>query len=222
MKQLDTGSAGASPAMSAQRERTSAPAAVADGASALPVIAGLLEYPDSDWPAKVKTALDVDVTSDFCRAVEFISLSELQELYARTFDLNPACALEVGYHLFGENYKRGEFLANLRETEAPFDIGQANQLPDYLPVLLRLLTKLDEEDLRLSLITQCLIPALEKMLGTFRDGANPYSSLLAAVRQTLQSEAGTPRTEPLPNPVHRRASLPVVNANFMAASPELF
>ena len=55
--------------------------------------------------------------------------------HTRTFDLNPVCTLEVGYHLFCENYKRGEFLANLRATEAPFELGQEFQLPDYLPVL---------------------------------------------------------------------------------------
>ena len=104
-----------------------------------------------------------------------------RKLYTRTFDLSPVCALDIGYHLFGENYKRGVFLANLRETEAPFDLGQEHQLPDYLPVLLRLLTKLDDEELRGALIVDCMIPALEKMLKTLSEGENPYRHLIAAV-----------------------------------------
>ena len=112
-RRLNAGSAGVSPAISAKRELSDAPVGTfADGASALPAIADLLDYPGSDWPGKMSVC--ADAANDFCRVVEKVSLSDLQELYTRTFDLNPVCALEVGYHLFGENYKRGEFLANLR------------------------------------------------------------------------------------------------------------
>lgn len=206
-RRLNAGSAGVSPAISAKRELSDAPVGTfADGASALPAIADLLDYPGSDWPGKMSVC--ADAANDFCRVVEKVSLSDLQELYTRTFDLNPVCALEVGYHLFGENYKRGEFLANLRETEAPFDLGQQNQLPDYLPVLLRLLTKLDDVELRSSLIGECLIPALDKMLRPLKESDNPYRFLLEAVRATLQTEVPLVTTE-----VRRfnlRANLPVL------------
>jgi nitrate reductase delta subunit len=148
----------------------------------------LIEYPDTNWNSKVAAGTADDVLSEFRSRIATLSLSEAQELYTRTFDLNPVCALEIGYHLFGENYKRGEFLANLRETEAPFDLGQENQLPDYLPVLLRLLIKLNDEDLRNSLISECLIPALDKMLTSLKESDNPYRFLLEAFRTTLQSE----------------------------------
>src|SRR6516225_9717752 len=153
-------------------------------------LGALLEYPENNWAARFELTTRVDdyALREFATGAEGMTLTDLQELYARTFDLNPACALEVGYHLFGENYKRGEFLANLRATEAPFELGQAQQLPDYLPVLLRLLPKLEDQELRSSLITECLIPAIEKMLGTFKDAANPYRSLLETLRIKLQGE----------------------------------
>src|SRR5262252_5095995 len=189
MKQTNAGSVDVSSAVSAQGATPDAlRGASADGTSALPAVADLLEYPGFDWETQNQTRLDHDLANDFVRAVENLSLSELQELYTRTFDLNPACALEVGYHLFGENYKRGEFLANLRETEAPFDLGQARQLPDYLPVLLRLLPKLQDQELRASLIAECLIPAIEKMLTTFKDAGNPYRLLLESVITLLSAE----------------------------------
>src|SRR5215831_3801063 len=141
-------------------------------------LAALLEYPGSNWDSAMADCASFDLLDEFRSGVAAQSLSGLQELYTRTFDLNPACALEVGYHLFGENYKRGEFLAHLRETEAPFDLGQSQQLPDYLPVLLRLLPRLEDEELRGSLITECLIPGIEKMLASFKDGDNAYRSLL--------------------------------------------
>src|SRR5215467_5604666 len=136
-------------------------------------LANLLEYPETTWDSKLADCPGDDLLTEFRAGVAALSLSHLQELYARTFDLNPACALEVGYHLFGENYKRGEFLANLRETEAPFELGQAQQLPDYLPVLLRLLPKLDDLELRSSLIVECLIPAIEKMFTPLKETDNP-------------------------------------------------
>jgi nitrate reductase molybdenum cofactor assembly chaperone NarJ/NarW len=187
------------------------------------ILAALLEYPQAHSALCFETAntADADDLREFALGIEPLTLSEVQELYTRTFDLNPACALEVGYHLFGENYKRGEFLAHLREIEAPFDLGQENQLPDYLPVLLRLLSNLDD-DLRSSLISECLVPAVEKMLTTFKDATNPYRSLLEVVRKRLQTEPGAQRTETLPTSFHMRASLPVVNASFMEAKPELF
>jgi nitrate reductase molybdenum cofactor assembly chaperone len=151
--------------------------------------------------------------AEFRASVAGLSLNELQELYTRTFDLSPVCALDIGYHLFGENYKRGVFLANLRETEAPFDLGQERQLPDYLPVLLRLLTKLDDEELRSALIVDCMIPALEKMLKTLSEAENPYRHLIAAVRSVLKSEAGAyPATI-------QRAHLPILQAASFSAEP---
>lgn len=180
-------------------------------------LADLLEYPVEDWrfrrgdpSALPKTATNDSLRSAFAlfaSDTEKLSLSDLQELYTRTFDLSPVCALEIGYHLFGENYKRGVFLANLRETEAPFELGQEQQLPDYLPVLLRLLTKLDEEELRNALIVDCIIPALQKMLKNLSEGENPYRHLIAAVTTALKAEAGG-----FPA-IIQRAHLPIIQAS---------
>lgn len=177
------------------------------------LISDLLEYPHTNWPARLESARALlrESAEDnrFVEAIEKLHLNDLQELYTRTFDLNPVCALEVGYHLFGENYKRGEFLANLRETEAPFELGQQNQLPDYLPVLLRLLDKLEDEELRESLIAECLIPAIDKMLAALKDSENPYRSLLEILRTTLQSEV--PVTSVAASRFNPRTNLPVLN-----------
>jgi nitrate reductase delta subunit len=163
----------------------------------LEILARMLEYPVADRPLcfderefllRSEAQPFASYINLFISGIEPLSLSEREELYARTFDLNPACALEIGYHLFGENYKRGVFLANLRETEEPFDLGQRHQLPDYLPVLLRLLTRLDDQELRTALIAECLVPGLERMLKAIAEGENPYRHLLAAVETLLKAE----------------------------------
>ncbi|MEW6208772.1 MAG: hypothetical protein AB1631_10420 [Acidobacteriota bacterium] len=168
-------------------------------------LADLLEYPETGWSARLEAcrrliaAEHADAALDFLRFYRNIApltLSGLQELYTQTFDLNPVCTLEIGYHLFGENYKRGELLANLRETESPYSIGQQNQLPDYLPVLLRLIVRLTDEELCLSLISDCMLPALARMNEEMSKGANPYGDLLKAVRGALIEEA--PESETVP------------------------
>ena len=183
-------------------------------------LADLLDYPVADWQSRCDECKELLTTESesfvsqfslFTSETERLSLSDLQEVYTRTFDLSPVCALDIGYHLFGENYKRGVFLANLRETEAPFDLGQEHQLPDYLPVLLRLLTKLTDEELRSALIVDCMIPALEKMLKTLSEGENPYWHLIAAVNTKLKSEAGAYPT------TIQRAHLPILQAAAFSA-----
>jgi nitrate reductase delta subunit len=182
-------------------------------------LADLLDYPVANWQSRCDECKDSRTSEGescvsqfglFASETERLSLSELQELYTRTFDLNPVCTLDIGYHLFGENYKRGVFLASLRETEAPFDLGQEHQLPDYLPVLLRLLTKLDDQELRASLMVECLLPALSKMHKALGDGENPYRHLVQTVQAVLQSEVGEDFRQSVDRSPVPRASLPVL------------
>jgi nitrate reductase molybdenum cofactor assembly chaperone NarJ/NarW len=162
-------------------------------------LADLLEYPGEDSRARLESTKGLlpihksDLVVQFIlfrRSLRTLSIAELQELYTRTFDLNPVCTLDIGYHLFGENYKRGELLARLRETEADYELGQANQLPDYLPVLLRLLGKLADPEIRHSLIVELLTPAVGKMVQTFGDSDNPYRYLIEVVECGLRNECG--------------------------------
>jgi len=162
------------------------------------MLASSLEYPNEQWHAGLDrcqqclTAEAPDVAAGF---IEFrhklldLPIDRMQEIYTQTFDLNPVCTLDIGYHLFGENYKRGELLAKLRETEEPFELGQANQLPDQLPVLLRLLPKLEDEELRLALISEILIPALIKMTEALSHTDNPYRYLIEMINNSLRREA---------------------------------
>lgn len=161
------------------------------------ILASSLEYPGEDWNTRLErckqwlTIQEPDVAVQFIRfrrKVKELSIDKLQELYTQTFDLNPVCTLDIGYHLFGENYKRGELLAKLRETEAPYELGQANQLPDHLPVLLRLLAKLGDEELRQALIGEILIPALAKMLEALSQTENPYRDLIEVISNALKNE----------------------------------
>ncbi len=164
-------------------------------------VADLLEYPNSEWETNIARSVGAlsegndDITSlfrSFAKHMNRLSDWEREELYVRSFELNPACTLEVGYHIFGETYKRGTFLAHLRREEEGNELGQERQLPDFLPVLLRLLALMDDPELRGTLIETCLIPAIETIVGAFKEKENPYGdllrSLLAALRYDLHLE----------------------------------
>jgi nitrate reductase delta subunit len=181
--------------------------------AALLALADLLEYPGEDWPRRlelIEESLGSEELAEFSRRAESLPLASLQETYTQTFDLNPVAALEIGYHLFGENYKRGLFLAQLRETEAQYALDEPRQLPDYLPVLLRLLTRLDDRELREDLIADCLLPAIGKMKTALRSKENLYAPLVEAVEARLKAE--TPA---------RRAGVSSRELNVLSRAAEL-
>lgn len=157
-------------------------------------LAALLEYPEHDWVDRLDACERTTARAGDAVAGPFLAfrdalalpLDQVQEGYVRTFEMAPDHTLEVGFHLFGESYKRGEFLANLREEEARFDIGQEKQLPDYLPVLLRLIVRLDDDELRRDLLGACVLPAVEKLLATLATKQGPYGALMTCVAGALE------------------------------------
>jgi nitrate reductase assembly molybdenum cofactor insertion protein NarJ len=81
-------------------------------------------------------------------------------------------------------------------------------LPDYLPVLLRLVVRLTDEEIRSSLISECILPALAKMIEELSKSANPYGDLLKSIRGALKFEAPEIQTPALPAGWERAESMP--------------
>ena len=92
---------------------------------------------------------------------------DLQELHTRTFDVQSLTTLDIGYVLFGDDYKRGALLSNLsrEHTQAENDCG--GELADHLPNVLRLIPKLKDQALRDELVRELLVPALMLMIREF-------------------------------------------------------
>jgi nitrate reductase assembly molybdenum cofactor insertion protein NarJ len=108
-----------------------------------------------------------------------------QELYVQTFEFNPACTLEIGWHLFGENYERGEFLVRMREQLRRYGVAETSELPDHLTHLLVLIERM-EHDEAAELAGQFLLPALAKIQDGLKD--NAYGSLIAAIQAKLEAD----------------------------------
>ncbi len=107
---------------------------------------------------------------------------EFEELYTQTFDLNPVCSLEVGWHLFGEEYARGAFLVRMREELRKHGIPEATELPDHLTYALRLVERMAPADAG-EFSARYLVPALDKMLAALEGKGNPYESVLREIRE---------------------------------------
>ncbi len=180
----------------------------ADDALRLERLGALLRYPGEDFSDLLATGRlalaggdpeAADRLERFAQAVEGLELPALQELYTRTFDLDPVCALEVGWHLYGENYDRGRFLVRMRELHAELGIDEAGELPDHLISVLPALARLEPDD-RNELGRRYVVPAVARMLAGLGGTDVPYEHLVRAVDRTLRATLGAPENAPEEDP----------------------
>ena len=125
---------------------------------------------------------------EFRTFLEVTPVEQMEEVYTRTFDLQAICHPYIGYHLFGNGGQRGMFMAGLREHYNASGFSTGNELPDRLSTMLRFIpncTKAEREEL----ISECLVPAVKKMVSGFEDGSNPYRGVLQALLLVLQKES---------------------------------
>jgi nitrate reductase delta subunit len=157
------------------------------------LLAALLRYPEEGCEREAERYRDFFAVncpqieaplSAFLEQTRSLSLEDLQALYTSTFDLNPLCSLEVGWHLFGENYERGEFLVKMREELRRLGIVESTELPDHLTLALELLGDMETEEAP-SFAAACLYPALDKMSAEITGKSNPYESVFLAIEGLL-------------------------------------
>lgn len=160
------------------------------------LLATLVAYPEAGYQARVeecRAALAqahpsaVRPMAEFAKAIAPMSLEEMQELFTRTFDLNPVCSLEIGWHLFGENYDRGALMVKMRQELRRYGIGETVELPDHLSHCLTLLGRMEAERAQ-DFANSCVLPALDKMLGAFAGKAEG--------KETIAAEALAPSATP--------------------------
>jgi len=144
------------------------------------LLAELFWYPDLAYADRVKPAHEALAANypDAAREMDafvdlfpFGDLCEMEELFTRSFDVQSITTLDVGYVLFGEDYKRGELLSNLNREHNESGVDCRGELADHLPNLLRLLAIIGEEpekaELVEELVEEILAPALRQMIAEF-------------------------------------------------------
>ncbi len=149
------------------------------------------------WAAQPAVAA---LLAAFAEGIRGRSSEALEEAYTATFDLNPACALEIGWHLFGESYERGEFLVKVRQSLLRHGVAESAELPDHLSLLLPLLGRMPADEAA-RFTSACLLSALEKMTASLAGKGNLFEPLLQSVARALEGETlPSPLTEPQGEP----------------------
>lgn len=194
----------------------------------LGLFADILDYPEADIAEQVRECEAVVSASDaeagtmlheFLGVVEQTSNGELQEIYTAVFDLDADCHPYLGYQLFGEGYERSQFLLELKDLYRNGGF-QANtvELPDRLSEVLRFLSVGTDADANRELLTEGLIPSLDKLvteeplddvdldeadmkLRELRPDRDPYRPVIDALRIVIEPLRVAPKATATAIPV---------------------
>ncbi|BFI75843.1 nitrate reductase molybdenum cofactor assembly chaperone [Sulfurisphaera ohwakuensis] len=124
----------------------------------LEVIGDLLEYP-REWIKRKETIMNLVSESlspnkylifEFLKSVSNYKELDLEEIYVSTFDNSDYTTLYMTYYITGEEKsraktpKRGFLLAWLKSRTKV----NSNELPDYLPLLLKYLSNTEDEEVK--------------------------------------------------------------------------
>ena len=163
------------------------------------MLADLLTYPENNYHQKViacsseletRRASANQYVRKFAEYAEELPLYEIQELFTHTFDVNPMCALEVGWQLYGENYERGSFMVKMRRKIRDFGLTESGELPDHLAHILRILGRMESYE-ACEFTSEFIMPALDKMIKGLEGKNNPYEGILLGIRCELNRREET-------------------------------
>ncbi len=192
----------------------------------LELFAELLEYPRPDVAQRARecraliapeSAEAAALLDEFAAFVERTPHSTLEEIFSSTFDLNASCHPYVGYHMFGEAYKRSALMLELQDRFRIHDFDPGVELPDHIAVLLRFMSRCPDAELTTEIAREALVPTLEPMTSDpeperFEEGeeapevfdlGDDYRRVLHALRLILQARYGIPEELqhiPVPDP----------------------
>lgn len=163
------------------------------------LIAELFDYPSSDLPDKVDACINeisnkypeiYGTLSNFKKHLEHLDLGKQEEYYSKTFYVNAQCSMDLGYVIFGEDYKRGEFLVKMKNEQRLAGHNFEIELADYLPNVLKLFHYHKKKDFIKELAYCITIPALKEILNKFKDTDNVYRELLVMLLSILEKDFG--------------------------------
>lgn len=159
------------------------------------IISVLLDYPDQaliDHLEEVRDAIECSAAIDgterealhaFLGHLSSRTLTELQAAYVNTFDLTPEHSLHLTHHLFGDDNdrNRGPALIDLGELYKEYGMEvAANELPDYLPLILEFVATLDESEATAFLADAHKVLAV--LAENLSKAASPHAPLVTIVR----------------------------------------
>jgi nitrate reductase delta subunit len=174
--------------------------------AALDAVAFLFRYPDRDTPGRLEACAraageavpeGARLVAEFRREVDPLSPEAQQELFTRTFDLDPSCSPELGWHLFGEQYERGLFLAKMRRLLRSLGLPESSELPDHLCHVFVALGRMEVEAAA-EFAWACVLPALGKLRAELERKDSPFAKLAELAARILEVRLSLPPLEEAP------------------------
>jgi nitrate reductase delta subunit len=156
-------------------------------------VAMAMRYPRPDSLERLRDAVATMGDGGAARAMQHFvgligarSLAEWEELHTATVDLSPKFVPYVGHAVWGENYRRGAFMADLARAMADAGIELHGELPDHLDPILRYIDEVVDPHPD---VVEVLPVALMRMSKELRksDKKNPYRHVLEAA-QTVSEQ----------------------------------
>jgi len=164
------------------------------------VWANLLHYPQGEDSSLLPNRIELiqsalpELGKDLAGLASYAathSASELEEVFTRTFDSNAERALEVGWHLHGENYARGVFMVRMRKLLRDAGVEESCELPDHISHVLRVLAR-SEPKVATALANGVVSPALAKIANGFSDNGNPYLGVITSLKRFIDTQSAAP------------------------------
>ncbi len=160
-------------------------------------IADLFRYPDENLTTNARSFLELSGTipqdeinelQKFVTALENSTVKQQQEYYMKTFHVQAICYLDIGYMMFGEDYKRAQLLVNLQNEHKIAGVDCKNELADHLPNVLTLLSKTTNMEFSEELGFIITMPAVKFMFSRFNNTDNYYRSLFKVLLSFLNND----------------------------------
>lgn len=160
-------------------------------------ISGIFRYPSGKLEKDILFLKETVIRYDpsllikllpFSDFINTTPISQQQEYYTSTFDVQPVSTLDIGYVLFGDDYRRGVFLVNIKKEHIKAKNDCGSELPDHLPNILTLLPLINDEKLAEELAVSLLIPALEEIISRFKRMENHYKGLLEVLLEIMKTD----------------------------------
>lgn len=205
------------------------------------LLANLFRYPEEDFMLHLKKSqgfLDEfysDAGEELRPFSEYMSscpLDDKKELFTKTFDVQPICYLDLGYVMFGEDYKRGAFLLNMKGEQQKINNDCGTDLADNICNVMDLMTISKDDIFIEDLVQNIFIPCVKMMIGEFESArvnlkmtvlrkmhraiiqeelnhGNVYKNCLTALLKILREDFGekeiAPEDENVLNSSHHRS-----------------
>ncbi len=140
------------------------------------MLANLFRYPKEGYIDRVNDCSDYlklnypEAHKELLPFTDFVNnngLYDIEEVFGKTFHIQAICYLDLGYVLFAEDYKRGEFLVQMKNEQRKVNNDCGEELADNLPNVLTLMAILEDKEFLGEFAVRVVTPALEKMLNEF-------------------------------------------------------